>query len=370
LRKPVKEEPADIPAYEKLFALLPQAVLLLDERLEVRLANQAAADLFRIPREQLRGTHISALAAHKDLPKLISEFMEERAKLIEIHPQPEPAPQAGRILKITIAPVRSESPPQEFRLLVLEDVTQKVMLEEQLVQAEKLAGMGQLAAGIAHELGNPLGSMSSNLRFLRASLAADGHADLVEPLDTTLDNLERMHDLLRNLAEFTGMRPPRYEPADLDRLIRRSLAFIAKEAETRGIELALSLADNLPTCQLDARAVTQVLLNIFKNAIEAMPQGGRLRVSARLTQAAEEAGEVVRLEIEDTGVGIEEGELRKVFRPLYSTKPGGTGLGLSFCRQVVEEHGGEIRLASRKGHGTKVTVTFPSQQEAAALAAP
>jgi PAS domain S-box-containing protein len=359
----------DIPAHEKLLELLPQAVLLLDERLEVRLANQAAADLFRIPREQLRGTHISSLAAHKDLPKFISEFMEERAKLIEIHPQSEPAPQAGRILKITIAPVRSDSPPQEFRLLVLEDVTQKVMLEEQLVQAEKLAGMGQLAAGIAHELGNPLGSMSSNLRFLRASLAADGHADLVEPLDTTLDNLERMHDLLRNLAEFTGMRPPRYEPADLRRLVRRGLAFIAKEAETRGIVLALSLSDPLPACQLDVRAVTQVLLNLFKNAIEAMPRGGRLSVSAKLAQAGPEGGEAVRLKIEDTGVGIEEGELRKVFRPLYSTKPGGAGLGLPFCRQIVEEHGGEIRLASRKGHGATVTLTFPLHQEATQPAA-
>ena len=359
----------DIPAYEKLFELLPQAVLLLDERLQVRLVNKAAAGLFGVPRDQLTGTHISALATHKDLPKLILEFAEERAKLIEIHPQPGPEPHSERILKITIAPVRSESSPEEFRLLVLEDVTQKVMLEEQLVQAEKLAGMGQLAAGIAHELGNPLSGMSSNLQFLRASLTSDGHASLVEPLDATLDNLERMHALLRDLAEFTGRRPAHYEPADLDRLIRRSLAFIAKEAEKHGVELAVSLAEALPTCQLDVRAVTQVLLNLFKNAIEAMPQGGRLSVSTRLTQAAYEAGEAVLLEIQDTGLGIEQGELRKVFRPLYSTKPGGAGLGLSFCRQVVEEHGGEIRMASRKGHGTTVTLIFPLHQEATQPAA-
>lgn len=365
-------------AYGKLFELLPQAVILLDERLQVRVANKAAAGLFQLAQDQLPGTPVSALVRHRDIAKMVLEFGEERAKVIEIHPQPDQDSHPAKILKITIvrvrsgdsseapgAPMAAPGPEEEFRLLVLEDVTEKVMLEDQLVQAEKLAAMGQLAAGIAHELGNPLSSMSSNLQYVRAGLTPDGHPGLIEPLDATLDHLDQMHRLLRGLSEFTGQRRPHYEPADLNALIRRSLAFIGKEAERHGIELAVSLADSLPPCHLDVRAVNQVLLNVFKNAIEAMPNGGRLSVRTRLRTPAAQDGQTALVEVRDTGVGIEEGELRKVFRPLYSTKPRGTGLGLSFCRQVVEEHGGEIRLASRIGHGTTVTLTLPTCLEPA-----
>jgi signal transduction histidine kinase len=198
---------------------------------------------------------------------------------------------------------------------------------------------------------------------VRAGLTADGHVELIEPLDATLDNLDQMHRLLRSLSEFTGQRRPHYESADLNGLIRRSLAFISKEAEGHGIELAVSLGESLPPCHLDVRAVNQILLNVFKNAIEAMPNGGRLSVRTRLSTPAAQDGQTALVEVRDTGVGIEEGELRRVFRPLYSTKPRGTGLGLSFCRQVVEEHGGEIRLASRIGHGTTVTLTLPTSLE-------
>jgi two-component system sensor histidine kinase AtoS len=170
-------------------------------------------------------------------------------------------------------------------------------------------------------------------------------------------------------VEFTGQRRPHYQPADLHALIRRSLAFMGKGVEKHGIKLLVSLADSLPRCFLDVRAISQVLLNLLKNAVEAMPEGGGLTVGTRLEASSGEDGEAVVIEIRDTGVGIEEGELRRVFRPLYSTKPRGTGLGLSFCRQVVEEHGGEIHLASRLGKGTTVTLRLPVHQEDLATAA-
>lgn len=362
------------PLYERLFESLPQAVVLLDGQLQVLLGNQAACGLLQVAPDRLKGMPLSALIPRQDLPELIREFGEQPLKVIELHPPPDQDWHPSRILKITVvrvpsdplacgAPAPGHSPEEEFRLLVLEDFSERVMLEDQLVQAEKLAGMGQLAAGIAHELGNPLSSMSSNLQYIRAGLAADGHAALVEPLDATLDNLDRMHSLLRSLSEFTGQRRPHYEPADLHALIRRSLTFIGKGAEKHGIELVVSLADSLPFCHLDVRAISQVLLNIFKNAIEAMPEGGRLTIRTRLDASPGQGSEAVVIEIQDTGAGIEEGELRKVFRPLYSTKPRGTGLGLSFSRQVVEEHGGEIHLASQLRKGTTVTLMLPVHQE-------
>jgi signal transduction histidine kinase len=366
--------------YKRLFESLPQAVILLDGQLRVLLGNQAACRLLQVAQDRLRGMSLSSLIPREDLPKLILEFGEQPVKVIELHPPPDQDSHPSRILKITVvrvssavlasgAPAAGSGPEEEFRLLVMEDFSERVMLEDQLVQVEKLAGMGQLAAGIAHELGNPLGSMRSNLQYIRAGLAADGHPGLVEPLDATLDNLDRMHILLRSLSEFTGQRHPHYESADLDALIRRSLAFIAKGAEKHGIELVVFLADSLPLCHLDVRAISQVLLNIFKNAMEAMPEGGRLTIRTRLDASQGQGSEAAVIEIQDTGTGIEEGELRKVFRPLYSTKPRGTGLGLSFSRQVVEEHGGEIHLASQWRKGTTVTLVLPVHQEGLAIAA-
>ncbi|MEK7404227.1 MAG: ATP-binding protein [Acidobacteriota bacterium] len=349
--------------HAQLLDVLPQAVVLLDRELQVRLANKAASRLFRLQPEELIGASITSLVPSNDLPRLILEPGEESVRVIEIHPEPGRENQAARILKITISrpPV---DPDEECLLLVLEDVSERVMLENQLVEAEKLAGMSQLAAGITHELRNPMSGINSNLQYVRETLLGNGHGAVIESLDATLDSLNQMHRLLYDLSAFTHQPHPHYELADLARLVRRSLVLIAREAELRGIQLVTRIAEALPPCQLDPRAISQVLLNLLKNAIEAMPEGGRLTVTARPGSLSADGTAAVVLEVEDTGIGVEEADLRKVFRPLFTTKPGGSGLGLSFCRQTVEEHGGEIRLGSQKGQGTRVTLLLPLRQEA------
>lgn len=354
---------ARLAIHAQLLDVLPQAVVLLDRELQVRLANKAASRLFRLQPEELIGASITSLVPSNDLPRLILEPGEESVRVIEIHPEPGRENQAARILKITISrpPV---DPDEECLLLVLEDVSERVMLENQLVEAEKLAGMSQLAAGITHELRNPMSGINSNLQYVRETLLGNGHGAVIESLDATLDSLNQMHRLLYDLSAFTHQPHPHYELADLARLVRRSLVLIAREAELRGIQLVTRIAEALPPCQLDPRAISQVLLNLLKNAIEAMPEGGRLTVTARPGSLSADGTAAVVLEVEDTGIGVEEADLRKVFRPLFTTKPGGSGLGLSFCRQTVEEHGGEIRLGSQKGQGTRVTLLLPLRQEA------
>jgi signal transduction histidine kinase len=143
------------------------------------------------------------------------------------------------------------------------------------------------------------------------------------------------------------------------------VTFIAQDAARRRVDLALSLAPYPLACEMDVRVIKQVLLNLLKNAMDAMPDGGRLEVRTLMQPPAGDEPANVLIEVEDTGVGIEEADLRKVFRPLFSTKPRGAGLGLSFCRQAVEEHGGRVRLFSRgRGRGTLALVSLPSRQTA------
>jgi len=231
-----------------------------------------------------------------------------------------------------------------------------------LVETEKQAAMGQLAAGILHEVANPLMSLGSNLIYVRGVLSQLDNADIATALDVSLEQLEQMRQLLGTLSGLPGRPAPRYEAADVHELVRRCVTFVAKEAERRHVALGVHFAAGTVSCEIDARLIKQVLLNLLKNAMEAMPHGGRVDVTTRCTPD-ERTPHSVTIEIADTGVGIPESDLRKVFRPLFSTKARGAGLGLSFCRQAVEEHGGEIRLNSRgNGRGTVAVVTLPVRQ--------
>ena len=257
---------------------------------------------------------------------------------------------------------------RDFRLLVIEDISDKVMLEHQVLEGEKHAAIGQLAASILHEVSNPMASIGSNLAFVRRSVERDGSPEVLQAVDLSMEQLDQMSQLLGSLSAVRRRPMPVFETADLHEVIRRCAAFVAKEAEQRRVRLVMSLDPAGPMlCEFDQRLVKRVLLNLFKNAMEAMPDGGRLevRTAHRLSQPDQVPSIVI--EIGDTGTGIQDADLRKVFRPLFSTKPRGTGLGLSFCRQAIEEHGGEIRLTSGgKDRGTTVTVSIPVQQSGVA----
>jgi signal transduction histidine kinase len=351
----------------------------VDAELRVVLANRAACVLFRRSPERLYAVSIITLVSNPELATWLRDFGARRSKIIETT---LPAPRRGgrpRTLKITavrmtgtrrrrrgpaLSAVEGAAAAQsrEFRLLLLEDISDRVILETHLVQTEKQAAMGQLAAGLLHEVRNPVASLGANLLFAREKLANADRPDpeIAQALSVSLDQLDQMRQLLGALSAFPRRSSPQYARADLHELVRQCVRFVAKEAECRGVQVTVGFASVPIACEMDVRMIKQVLLNLLMNGIEAMPAGGRLgvRTSYRDGSARNGAGAVI--EIADTGIGISEADLRLVFRPLFSTKPHGIGLGLSFCRQAVEEHGGEIRLASGgRDCGTIATVSLP-----------
>jgi signal transduction histidine kinase len=332
---------------------------LLDAQLRVRLANSAAASLFRTPPERLHGAPMLAVVPACELAAWLRDFHGRQTKVLEI--QAIARGRARSVPALRIAAVRLDD--TAFTLLVLEDITEKAVLEQQLVDTEKQAAMGQLAAGILHEVSNPLASLGSNLLFVRTALGSNATNDVMKALDTSVDQLDQMRQLLGTLSGFNGRRTPRYELADVQDIVLGCVTFITKEAEQRRIELTVSLAPSPVACEMDVRVIKQVLINLLKNAMEAMPRGGRLdvRTSYRSSDDREPAGVII--EIADTGVGIADSDLRKIFRPLFTTKPRGAGLGLSFCRQAVEEHGGSIRVTSDgRNQGARAVVVLPLRQ--------
>ena len=365
--------------WQAIAQCLPQALLLLDVDLRVVVGNRAASALFAAHSDSMRGVHIGVLVPDANLDTLLGNFNTRRRRIIETSLVQKVPRRRELTIKVTALPLALASQfdqrqrpissvrRQQFLLLVIEDITEKAGLEHKLVESEKHVAMGQLAAGILHEVNNPLAGLGSNLTFVRSAIDPKAHPDAVQALDASLEQLDQMRQLLGTLSGFGGRPPAHYESVDVHDVIRRALAFIAHDADSRGVVLGFTCAPSSLMCEIDVRLIRQVLLNLFKNAMEAMPDGGRLEVTTSC-RASEDANTPtwITIEITDTGTGIAEPDLRRVFRPLFSTKPRGAGLGLSFCRQAVEEHSGHIRLTNRgKLRGTAAIVTLPVCQPGA-----
>jgi signal transduction histidine kinase len=235
---------------------------------------------------------------------------------------------------------------------------EKADLEEQLRHADRLATLGQLAAGVAHELNEPLGNI---LGFAQLAEKAPGvpegvMADLKKIVSACLHSREIIHKLKLSARQM----PPQRQATDLNEIITERLLFIESRCIKNGIEIIRRLDPTLPLIVADPSQLHQVLINLMVNAVQAMPDGGRLTIRTGVT------GNTVTLGVEDTGVGISDEALNKIFHPFFTTKDAdqGTGLGLSVVDDIVKSHGGEITAESELGKGTSFTVRFPMDRAA------
>lgn len=220
-----------------------------------------------------------------------------------------------------------------------------------LVRSEKLALAGLLAARVAHDIRNPLASMKIHAQLLESRVRGDARsATLVEAV---LDDISQVESVIRDLIELARPGAIRRMPADMNALLRTVLRQLDARLLHRKIGVELDLADRLPLVNIDPERFAQALLNVFVNAVDAMPNGGTLGVRTRAT------GDHVVIDIEDDGVGIAADLLDRVFDPFVSSKPGGVGLGLVNAKAVVESHGGGIALAPRQPRGTRAMMTLP-----------
>jgi PAS domain S-box-containing protein len=244
-------------------------------------------------------------------------------------------------------------------IVLFDDITDRKRDELRLRRAESLASLTTLAAGVAHEIKNPLGSLSIRVQLLRKAMRAkelpsketmEGHLAVIE---------EEMERLNRIVVDFLfAVRPVNVQPLDSDpnALVREIAELMAPEIERAGIALSLDLADPAPIVPLDTRYMKQALLNLVKNSLAATGPGGALELSTSLQD-----GEL-RLGVEDDGEGIPSEHLSKIFEPYFTTKENGTGLGLTLTYKIVKEHGGDVSVVSESGKGTKVVVSIPVPQ--------
>ncbi len=224
---------------------------------------------------------------------------------------------------------------------------------------EEVAFLSRLAGGLAHEIKNPLSTMAINLALLEedwqrgAEEESPRDARSLRRVRTLQREVQRLEHILEDFLHYARGGEVNRGPVDLSRIVREVLEFVEPEHETLGVRHHVDLPLKLPLVLADEDQIKQALVNLFRNAVQAMPEGGELLVRQR------RAGNHVELTVTDTGVGMNDGEVERCFDVYFSTKKGGTGLGLATTRRIVEQHGGTIAVVSDPGRGTSFSVTLP-----------
>jgi two-component system NtrC family sensor kinase len=238
---------------------------------------------------------------------------------------------------------------------------EKWLLDERLLHSQKMAAIGELAAGIAHEINNPLAVIRQETEWLlrlltrKESLDPQDILELRESLHQVLQQVDRCSEITRNLLDFARKREPVFQAVDLHQVIETMTMLVEKEAKKNHINILRQYDPDLPLVDSDAPQLRQVILNLLNNAVQAIEKDGTIII---ITSRGDDS---INIAVQDTGRGIPAEHLEKVFDPFFTTKPlgKGTGLGLSICHGIIHRLGGKIAVASTVGQGTTVTVTLP-----------
>ncbi|MDP3672152.1 MAG: ATP-binding protein [Telluria sp.] len=257
-----------------------------------------------------------------------------------------------RVLSLTVAPttagfiVVARDVSQERRFL-----NEKRMLDRQMFQMEKLSTLGELAMGLAHEIGNPLAGMKAVAQAMQYE--EDVPEGLMEALKRMEHEIDRLSGFLRSFHGFTAPQQLHADACQLDDVLDDVLFWIGKDANSKGIVIEQSGICELPALWADSNQLKQTLLNLVINAVHAMPQGGMLSLTANMVDG------MARIEVCDTGEGIRAGAMSQIFEPFFTTRSEGSGLGLAIVRKIAEQHGAWISVVSTPGHGTCFTLNWP-----------
>ena len=335
-------------------------IVVIGRRREIRVVNRAFLALTGRRREQLLGEDFSSFLPEQDrarlLPVFISALRGDPTSNFEVR-----LPRAGggyARVAMNTASILSPNGDVEAVIAIGRDLTEVRELEEQIVQAEKLATLGQLAAGVVHELNNPLTSISVYSDYLLQKLQGKGAEEPdLEKLRRIVQSADRILRFTRDLVTYA--RPASEEPrlVSLHDVLDQSIVFCEHVLEETGVKVDKSYSKGLPAVYAVEAQMHQVFINLITNACHAMPEGaGKLRI-----ETAPQGDDHLRATITDNGVGIPDDQLDKIFEPFFSTKGEGkgTGLGLSIVRNIVQQHGGSIEIWSRIGDGTSIHVVLP-----------
>ncbi len=348
---------------ENILESMDSGILVLDLEGRVARWNRSMETLYGRPRHEVLGRRLDEIFPESFMEALRGSLVlgahEEIANIYKLHLPTVDG--RGLRVNVSIAPFQLGSGERQGTVLIVDDVTARIRLEEQLQHSEKMASIGLLAAGVAHEVNTPLAGISSYTQMLREQVASD------DPGAPLLEKIEkqtfRAAKIINNLLNFARSGTTEFEALDVNKIVLDVVSLVEHQLEAARIKVRKEMALDLPPVRGNENRLQQVFFNLILNARDAMPRGGWLTV---LTRADEDA---VVVEIRDTGEGIKREDIKRIYDPFFTTKGigRGTGLGLAVSYGILQEHGGAIFVESAPGKGTTFQVALPplEVQEAA-----
>ncbi|MBL00830.1 MAG: PAS domain-containing sensor histidine kinase [Opitutales bacterium] len=346
---------------ETVFNTIQDGVIVIDSDGVVQYANDAALGLIGLKENDIGATRlwkmVPDLAKSIDLDTVTGKKMSYPVLSREIELNyPD-----HRVVRLYMVPIDAQvgHDGSGGYVIVLSDITEERVCMEERLESERIDSIVRLAAGVAHELGNPLNSLTIHLQLIERKLKKlakqPDATNLAESLQVCQGEVERLDGIITHFLK--AIRPQKLELNELDllELVEDVLRVQEAELSNRKLEVKVEVSDDLPTILGDRDQIKQAFFNLIKNAMEAMQPSGSLRILARCDD------DYVYLQFVDNGSGISEEDLSKVFQAYYTTKEEGHGLGMMIVERIMREHGGHINIESRKEAGTAITLQFPQQ---------
>jgi two-component system sensor histidine kinase HydH len=335
-----------------LISRLPIGIIATDNNGVIKTCNEVAAGMTGIPAKKSFNKKPDGLIPDEltDLLK-IDETEEVLDREISLFTETK----KELALHLSSVPIIDAQKTYMGRVLLMHDLTALKKLEKELQRSDRLAALGKMAAGVAHEVRNPLSSIKGFATVLGAKFSQESEEKKVAKL--LVNEVERLNRSITELLNYAKPLPLALTPIDMNSLLQDSLRLIESDAGACNINIKSSVDGNLPPLDIDPDKINQVFLNLYLNAIQAMEEGGELTVSAHKAATAN----MIDIVIKDTGCGIKDENLGKIIDPYFTTKKNGTGLGLAIVYKIIEEHGGTIDFESQIDVGTTVTVSLPTK---------
>ncbi len=333
---------------EALVKNMPVGLIALDEAGNIAVCNEKAGAILNIGHNDALGKHVSTVLS-APLQDILAA-LPAAGGLIEKDLQLTDGKVDNKLLEIVAAGLTVDDT-SAGKIILLRDVTAIRQLESEVAKSRHLNSLASLAAGVAHEIRNPLSSIKGFAVYFKERLS--GNIDDEKTADTLIREVERLNRVISQLIEFARPLELKREKVHFPELLQHALLLIAAEAKNSGVTVSAAPPPDLPPLEVDPDKVKQVLLNIFLNALAAMKQGGNLRVKLMPEK------DNLTVIISDTGAGIEKTDLPRIYDPYFTSKPTGTGLGLAVVQKIMEAHGGRISVESNVGRGTDVFLQFP-----------
>ncbi len=345
--------------FEEIFNVLQEGVLVIGTDGAIEYANAAAHRIIGLGEDELAGQTLWRLVP--GLRPSLDAALDDgpvRGALPVVAREFELTYPEVRTVRLYMVPFRGQGrgAPRRFAV-ILSDVTKERQTTERRIEDERTSSVRLLAAGVAHELGNPLNSLTIQLQLMERKLKKIKASKDVESLSDSVrvchEEVTRLDGIIRNFLEAIRPRPPDLAEVDLAEILAEVLRFQQQEFADRGIAVEAETSGALPPVMADRNQLKQVFFNLTKNAMEAMQPGGKLRIISRADDDS------VFLLFGDSGAGIKQDDLARLFQPYHTTKPGGHGLGLMIVQRIMREHGGQVGIESKEGLGTIVTLQLP-----------